>query len=216
MKRIGILGGASNVATADYYRRLNEAVNARLGGFNTAEQIVSSKNFALIERWVREDAWDEAGPYLAERAQALERAGAELLLCVSHTLHRVADVFMAGVRGPLLHIADPTAAAVRNAGLTRRAARYGAGQRSADRITFEELVRGRFTPEARAAPREWCSVAPRYRCCSTRPTGPPCRCSIPSRCTSPRRSCSRSPLLKGRGARLSPRARGCRTRARCR
>jgi aspartate racemase len=68
MKRIGILGGASNVATADYYRRLNEAVNARLGGWNTAELLVSSMNFALAERWVRQDAWDEAGRYLAGRA----------------------------------------------------------------------------------------------------------------------------------------------------
>ena len=177
MKRIGILGGASNVATADYYRRLNEAVNARLGGWNTAELLVSSTNFALIERWVREDAWDEAGRYLAERAQALERAGADLLLCVSHTLHRVADVFMARVHVPLLHIADPTAAAVRDAGFTRvgllgtrpvmagdylkrrYAERYGvsllvpdeAGQRTADRIIFDELVHGRFTPQARAA-----------------------------------------------------------------
>lgn len=177
MKRIGILGGASNVATADYYRRLNEAVNARLGGWNTAELIVSSTNFAIIESWVRRDAWDEAARHLAGRAEALERAGADFLLCVSHTLHRVADLFMANVRVPLLHIADPSAAAIRAAGLTRvallgtrpvmateflkrrYAERFGisirvpdeAGQTYVDRLIFDELVRGRFTPEARAA-----------------------------------------------------------------
>ncbi|MEL7414927.1 MAG: aspartate racemase, partial [Pseudomonadota bacterium] len=30
-KTIGILGGSSNVATAEYYRFLNDGVNARLG-----------------------------------------------------------------------------------------------------------------------------------------------------------------------------------------
>ena len=177
MKRIGILGGASNISTADYYRRLNEAINARLGGWNTAELLVSSMNFALAERWVRQDEWDEAGRYLAERAAALERAGADLILCVSNSLHRVADVFMAEVRVPLLHIVDPTAAAIRGAGLTRVALlgtrpvmateflkrryteRFGisilvpddAGQAYVDRTIFDELVRNRFTPKARAA-----------------------------------------------------------------
>jgi len=176
MQRIGILGGSSNVATADYYRRLNEAVNARLGGWNTAELLVNSTNFARVERWVREEQWDEAGRHLAERAAALEQAGADLILCVSHTLHRVADVFMAGRRVPFLHIADPCAAAIRAAGLARVALlgtrpvmateflkqrfaeRFGisivvpdaAGQSYVDRVIFDELVRGRFTPEARA------------------------------------------------------------------
>jgi aspartate racemase len=83
MKRIGILGGASDQATADYYRRLNRAVNERLGGWNTAELLISSMNFALTERWVRTGDWAAAAAYLSERARALEAAGAELLLCAA-------------------------------------------------------------------------------------------------------------------------------------
>jgi len=176
MKRIGILGGSSDVATADYYRRLNRAVNERLGGWNTAELLVSSMNFALAERWVRLGQWDEAAEYLTGRARALEAAGADLLLCVSNTLHRVAPAFTAGLRIPLLHIVDPTAEAIRAAGLKRVGLlgtkpvmstdylkdryrdRFGieilvpgaADQDTVDRIIFDELCRGDFRPESKA------------------------------------------------------------------
>jgi Asp/Glu/Hydantoin racemase len=59
------------------------------------------------------------GAYLAQRAKALELAGAQLLLCVSNTLHRTAPVFTAGLSVPFLHIVDPTAEAIRAKGLKR-------------------------------------------------------------------------------------------------
>jgi aspartate racemase len=176
VKRIGILGGSSDQATAEYYRRLNLAVNRRLGGWNTAEVLINSMNFALAEAWVRSGDWDAAAQYLAERAEALERAGADLVLCVSNTLHRVADAFTARLRIPFLHIVDPTATAIRAAGLTRvgllgtkpvmatdylqrrYAERFqlevlvpaAALQDEVDRIIFDELCRGRFRPESKA------------------------------------------------------------------
>ena len=176
MKRIGILGGSSDQATAEYYRRLNLGVNRRLGGWNTAELVISSMNFALAEAWVRSNDWDAAAQYLTDRAQALERAGADLVLCVSNTLHRVADRFTAGLGIPFLHIVDPTAAAIRAAGFTRvgllgtkpvmatdylkrrYAERFGVevlvppptDQDELDRIIFDELCRGKFLPGSKA------------------------------------------------------------------
>jgi aspartate racemase len=177
MKRIGILGGSSDQATADYYRRLNKAVNDRLGGWNTAELIITSMNFAFSADCVKNERWDAMGAYLADRAAALERGGADLMICVSNTLHRVADRFTAGRSIPLLHIVDPTAAAIRAAGLTRIAllgtkpvmatdhlkrrytARFGIEimvpeppeQTIVDDIIFDELCRGQFTPAAKRA-----------------------------------------------------------------
>lgn len=119
MKRIGILGGSSDQATADYYRRLNSLVNERLGGWNTADLLISSMNFALAARWNKEQEWDSAAKYLHERSLALQSAGAELLLCVSNTLHRVANVFTQGLHIPFLHIVDPTGAAIRARALKR-------------------------------------------------------------------------------------------------
>ena len=128
MRVIGILGGSSDQATADYYRQLNLAVKRRLGGFHTAELVVNSQDFAVAERWVREGAWDEAAVDLRRRAQALERAGAELLICVSNTLHRCAAEFTQGLSIPFLHIVDPTGRAIRAAGpASRRAAGHGPG-----------------------------------------------------------------------------------------
>ena len=176
MRTIGVLGGMSNQATAEYYRLINEAVNARLGGWTTAEVIISSVNFGNIERFVRTDAWEAAGEYLAVKAQGLERAGAELLLCVSNTMHRVADAFTAGLKIPFLHIADPTGEAIRAAGCKRvailgtkpvmsaaylkdrYAARFGveviapdnAEQTQVDRIIFDELVRRDLRPESKS------------------------------------------------------------------
>ena len=177
MKTIGVLGGMSNQATAEYYKLINEAVNARLGGWNTAEVIINSVNFGNIESFVRTGAWEEAGRYLAEKAQALERAGADLLVCVSNTMHRVSDAFTAGLTIPFLHIADPTGAAIEASGLTRvgllgtkpvMAAGYlkeyyaqrfhidiiapsSGEQEIVDHIIFDELVRRDLRPESREA-----------------------------------------------------------------
>lgn len=57
--------------------------------------------------------------YLSDRALALEGAGAEILICVSNTLHKVADEFTRGVSIPFLHIVDPTARAILDMGLRR-------------------------------------------------------------------------------------------------
>jgi aspartate racemase len=170
MKVIGILGGSSDQATAEYYRLINKAVNARLGGWNTGEIVIYSVNFARIEHFVRQDAWADCGAYLAARAALIEKGGADLLLCVSNTLHRVADTFTAGLSIPFVHIVDPTAAAITRAGLKRIALlgtkpvmatdflkrryteKFGIDilvpaedeQADVDRIIFDELCRGVF------------------------------------------------------------------------
>lgn len=176
MKRIGILGGCSDQMTVEYYRRINAAVNARLGGFHTAEILINSMDFALAESCVHAERWDELADYLNMRASCLEAAGADILICVSNTLHRVAPVFTGGLSIPLLHIADPTGAAVRDAGLgrvgllgtkptmsgdhmrRRYRERFGfeiitpppAEQDRQDTIIFQELCRGIVTPRSRA------------------------------------------------------------------
>jgi aspartate racemase len=57
-----------------------------------------------------------AGELLADAARALQSAGAEALVLCTNTMHKVADAIESAVSIPLLHIADPTAAAIRAAG----------------------------------------------------------------------------------------------------
>ena len=114
---IGLLGGMSWESSAEYYRLLNEMVRDRLGGLHSARCVLSSVDFAEVERLQVTGRWDEAGRLLAEAARGLEAAGAELLLICTNTMHKVADAVQAAVRIPLLHLGDATAEAVRRGGL---------------------------------------------------------------------------------------------------
>ena len=176
-KTIGVLGGMSNQATAEYYRLLNAGLNARLGGWDNGEIVLVSVNFGNIEHFVRNDLWDEARSYLAGKVDRLEAAGVDLIVCVSNTMHRVVAPIMAGRTTRFIHIADPTGAAIRRAGLSRVALlgtmptmraeelalhfreTFGvevmppddADKLVVDRIIFDELVRRDLRPASKAA-----------------------------------------------------------------
>jgi aspartate racemase len=119
MKTIGLIGGMSWESTVPYYRQINEAVRTRLGGLHSARIVLHSVDFHDIERLQQAGDWDAAGALLADAARSLERAGADFLVLCTNTMHKVASTIEAGVRIPLLHIADPTAAAMRQAGFQR-------------------------------------------------------------------------------------------------
>lgn len=118
-KTIGVLGGKSNQATGEYYRLLNKKLNDRLAGWDNGEIVIVSVNFGNIEYFVRNDCWDEAHAYLTDKVDRLERAGADLVICVSNTMHRVVAPIMAERTTPFIHIADPTGDAIRKSGISR-------------------------------------------------------------------------------------------------
>jgi aspartate racemase len=113
-----MLGGMSWESTAAYYRLANELVRERLGGLHSARLVLASVDFAEIERLQVAGEWERAGRILADEAARLEAAGAELLVLCTNTMHKVADQVQAAVGIPLLHLADTTAAAVRDARLS--------------------------------------------------------------------------------------------------
>jgi aspartate racemase len=176
MKTIGLIGGMSWESSAHYYRLLNEAVKARLGGLHSARCILSSVDFGEVEPLQRAGRWEELGDLLNRAALGLERAGAGLLLICANTMHKVAEQALRGVSIPLVHVADVTAERVRAAGLRRVALlgtryvmeedfyrrrleeRHGLtvlvpgpdDRREVNRVIFEELVLGRVEPRSRA------------------------------------------------------------------
>ena len=101
----------SSVASAEYYRRINEGVNARRGGHHGAEVVLYSVDFGVIEAFISDEQWDQAADYLCERGRRLERAGADFLILATNTMHRVAAELQDAVGIPLIHIVDPTAEA---------------------------------------------------------------------------------------------------------
>jgi aspartate racemase len=112
MRLIGLLGGMSWQSTAEYYRLLNELVQARVGGLASARCLIYSVDFAEIEAMQAEDRWDDAAVVLGEAAAALERGGADFVVLATNTMHKVADEIQARIGIPLLHLGDTTAAAV--------------------------------------------------------------------------------------------------------
>jgi aspartate racemase len=112
MRRIGLLGGMSWESSAEYYRLVNEATRERLGGLHSADCLLRSVDFAAVEQLQRTGDWARAGALLAAEAVALERAGAELLVLCTNTMHKVADAITDAIRIPFVHIADTTAEAV--------------------------------------------------------------------------------------------------------
>jgi len=154
---------------------LNEQLNEKLGGWDNGEIVIVSVNFGNIEYFVRRNLWDEAQAYLDEKVDCLERAGADVIGCVSNTMHRVVEPIMAGRTTPFIHIADPTASAVRKAGIrrvgllgtmpvmqseelkSRLQDRFGievlapsdADKEIVDRIIFDELVRRSLRTESK-------------------------------------------------------------------
>jgi aspartate racemase len=177
MLTIGLLGGMSWESTVPYYRTVNEVVKARLGGLHSAKVALISVDFAEVERLQHAGEWDAAGELLAGAARSLEAAGADFVVVCTNTMHKVADAIEAAVAIPLLHIADPTAAAIRAAGLRtvgllgtrftmeqefyvgRLEARHGLtvltppveDREVVHRVIYDELVLGHAVESSRAA-----------------------------------------------------------------
>ena len=109
MKTIGLIGGMSWESTLEYYRLINLEVKKRLGGLHSAKIVMYSVDFHEIEILQREGHWDRAGEMLAEAAVSIEKAGADMVLICTNTMHKVAPRVQESVSLPLIHIADATA-----------------------------------------------------------------------------------------------------------
>lgn len=113
MKTIGIIGGSTNVATAEYYEILNAEVKRHLGGFHTAKIILNSMDLATSVHFVHGAQWEEGSDFIKGMALSLERAGADFIICVSNTWNMHAEKWMTDIRIPLLHITEPLVAAIK-------------------------------------------------------------------------------------------------------
>lgn len=109
MKTIGLIGGMSYESTIPYYKIINDEVNKALGGLHSAKVVLYSVDFDEIEKRQRSNDWDECGQILKNAAISLEKAGADIILICTNTMHKVFQDVQAGVKVPVLHIAKATA-----------------------------------------------------------------------------------------------------------
>lgn len=114
MKTIGLIGGMSWESTTEYYRLLNQGINARLGGLHSAKIVMVSIDFQPMEAHMQNGEWDQCEKILSDAARKLESAGADCVLICTNTLHKVAPGVAKVVNIPLLHIVDATAENIKN------------------------------------------------------------------------------------------------------
>jgi aspartate racemase len=116
---IGLIGGMSWESSAEYYRIINQVVRERLGEPHSARILMWSVDFEPIEQLQHQGDWTALGEAMAEGARRLENGGADFLVLCTNTMHRLAGDITRAVSIPLLHIADPTGAAIVAAGIKR-------------------------------------------------------------------------------------------------
>jgi aspartate racemase len=119
VRTIGLLGGMSWESTALYYQLLNEGAATRLGGLHSAPIVLHSVDFAPIEQMQVAGRWEDAGRILADAAQGLVSAGAELVALATNTMHKVSAPIEAAIGVPFVHLIDATATALTHDGLSR-------------------------------------------------------------------------------------------------
>lgn len=118
-KVIGLLGGMSWPSTITYYRELNKAVQASLGGSHSARVLIWSDDYEAVERMQLAGEWSAAGEWLADAALRLELAGADVIGIACNTMHRVAAAVRARTSVPLVDMIQATAATAADLGVKR-------------------------------------------------------------------------------------------------
>ncbi|MCL4134541.1 UNVERIFIED_CONTAM: hypothetical protein GTU68_021188 [Idotea baltica] len=130
-----------------------------------------SVDFADIERLTFKGDWEAIGELMKQAAQQLERAGADIILLCTNTIHLVSHHISENVSIPFMHIATTTGESIKRLGL-KKVALLGTkftmekefytqtlvndfgleilipdnnGKRVVHDIIYSELVKGQFT-----------------------------------------------------------------------
>jgi aspartate racemase len=106
-------------SSAHYYRLINQGVRAARGPTASAKCLLWSFDFSEIEALQHQGDWARLEDLMVDAGKRLAGAGAEALVICTNTMHLMADAVEQAAGVPLLHIADPTGAAVRSAGMAR-------------------------------------------------------------------------------------------------
>lgn len=112
MKKIGLVGGISWVSTMDYYKFINEGVNAKRGGLNFAECVIYSLNFADVQKVT----WPESYELLLNACNQLKKNSVDSIVLCANTAHLFADELQAKIQLPIIHIGTETAKVINSRG----------------------------------------------------------------------------------------------------
>jgi len=109
MKTIGLIGGMSWESSVVYYELINQKIKAILGGFHSCKNVMVTVDFAEVETLQHEGNWDALDKMMATSAKQLEKAGADVVILCTNTMHLCSEAITNAISIPFLHIAEATA-----------------------------------------------------------------------------------------------------------
>lgn len=118
MKTIGLIGGTGWTSTVEYYRIINQEINNKLGGLNSAKCFVYSFNYAVINELNKKDDHTGIFKLVLNAAEKLKNISADFIVLCANTLHQYADDLERLIDLPIVHIADATASKIKEQNLT--------------------------------------------------------------------------------------------------
>lgn len=139
MRKLGLIGGMSWVATERYYRMINSEVQRRAGPGCSPPLVIESLNYCDLRRLSSDEQWDRAGAVLGEAARRLESAGATAILICANAMYKVEAEVQAAVSVPVINIVDPVGRSLNAAGVST-AALLGTRNVMAERWYRQRLV----------------------------------------------------------------------------
>jgi aspartate racemase len=113
MKTIGLIGGTSWHSTVEYYRYINEMINAQFDPPQNPPLLIYSQNVDLMRR----GDWEEINQTYLDISLNLQRAGAEAIVICANTPHKVCPFVAPKLDIPFIHIADATGEEAKKLGL---------------------------------------------------------------------------------------------------
>lgn len=119
MATLGLIGGTSWRSTIEYYRAINELTNEHFGDNTNPPLVLYNLNQSVMHNHQLNDNWDGIAEILVNAAKRLQNAGAEAIMFCANTPHKVFDIVQREISVPILHIADATANAMDNSGVTK-------------------------------------------------------------------------------------------------
>lgn len=175
MKTIGLIGGMSWESSAVYYDLINKKVRELLGGFHSCKNIMVTVDFAEIEKLQHRDEWETLDKMMVASAQQLERAGADIVVLCTNTMHLCYPAIEQNISIPFLHIAEATGKEIQKKNIKKVAllgtrftmekdfykeylqSNFGIDviipdleeREDIHRIIYQELVHGQFKKESR-------------------------------------------------------------------
>lgn len=119
MKTIGLIGGMSWESSAVYYSTINRHANKILGGYHCAKSIMVTVDFAEIQDLQHKEDWKSLDSLMVNATQKLEKAGADLVVLCTNTMHMCAPAIIQYISIPFLHIAEATGSRIIEKGLKK-------------------------------------------------------------------------------------------------